>query len=496
MSDESQKEPTPTPLAAPSNLRRFGIPLVIYMIVLGGYFGAASNRLKKHSGDNHYVYLAQSLLQGRLSLKGAPPHQNDWARVLELELRDGRTVRGTYLRTGRNRTFKTTQGEKLDIQPSQVKKQKVTYYVSFPWFPALLMLPFVAIWGMKFNDVIFTAMLAAFNPVLLYWILGKLRALGYSKRSLQDDLWLVALFAFGTVHFFSAVLGQVWYTAHMVGVMITALYLLAALEGRHPWLAGLLLGLGFVTRTPIAFSVPLIVGEILRQHLTPRDPSSEEAGSEEAGSEEAGPLEKLREFWRRLDARPALVQLTKAGIPAVAVAGLAMVLNVLRFERATEFGHTFLNVKWAERIQRWGLFNFHFLSRNLSVMLTLLPRILAKSPFIKIPWHGVGLPVTTPLFVSLLWPKRKSPLSPSLYLSVLFPMVLHLLYQNSGWVQFGYRFSLDYTIYLMALLAIVGPRLGIFAKGLILWSVGVNTFGAVTYYRYWQYYWDGMFPTK
>lgn len=492
MSEEPRKEQAPAPASeAPiqSPLRRWGIPLAIYIIVLGGYFGAANNRLKKHSGDNHYVYLAQSLLQGRLSLKGAPPHQNDWARVLELELRDGRKVRGAYLRTGRNRTFKTTRGEKIDIQPGQVKKQKTTYYVSFPWFPAILMLPFVAIWGMKFNDVIFTAMVAAFNPVLLYWVLRKLRALGYSQRSLQDDLWLVALFAFGTVHFFSAVLGQVWYTAHIVGVAITALYVLAALEGRHPWLAGLLLGLGFVTRTPIAFSVPLIIGEVLRQHVTPIDDDS-------PADEDASPLKRLRDFWRRLDVRPAFIQLTKGGVPAVAVAIVAMVLNKLRFDRAAEFGHTFLNVKWTERIQRWGLFNYHFLSRNLSVMLTLLPRIIAKRPYIKIPWHGVGLPVTTPLFLSLLWPRRSSPLSPSLYLSVLFPMVLHLLYQNSGWVQFGYRFSLDYTIYLMALLAIVGPRLGPFAKALIIWSVGVNTFGAVTYFRYWQYYWDGMFPTK
>jgi hypothetical protein len=36
--------------------------------------------------------------------------------------------------------------------------------------------------------------------------------------------------------------------------------------------------------------------------------------------------------------------------------------------------------------------------------------------------------------------------------------------------------------------------LGILAKTLIFAGIAVNTFGAITYYRYWQFYWDGMFP--
>jgi hypothetical protein len=34
---------------------------------------------------------------------------------------------------------------------------------------------------------------------------------------------------------------------------------------------------------------------------------------------------------------------------------------------------------------------------------------------------------------------------------------LALLYQNTGWLQFGYRFSLDYVVFLVLLLA-VDPR--------------------------------------
>ena len=469
-------------------MSKFKLPLIIYVVCLGVYLGTASGRLKGPSKDNHYVYLAQNLLDGRLSLEGRPPHQNDWALVEEIELADGRRLRGQYMRTGGGGRFKTTAGQKIDLSTAQIKNRKQVYYVSFPWFPAILMIPFVAIWGLKFNDVIFTAAVAALNPVLIYWMLRRLAFLGYSARKLVDDLWLVAMFAFGTVHFFSSVLGQVWYTAHVVGVSLTILYVIAALEGKHPLLAGLCLGVGFVTRTPIPFSFPLIVGEILRRHLQHAKLPSQETPS----SAEITWRESVRAFWMQLDKKPAFRDLSVLSLPVVGVAAVAMVLNARRFDNPLEFGHKFLNVKWLERIQRWGLFNYHFVARNLTAMFTLLPRILAKYPYIKVSWHGMSLFLTTPMFAYLIWPRgKKTPLRPLLYLSCLFPMLLHLFYQNSGWTQFGFRFSLDYTAYLVALWAISNYRIGWFARALIIWGIGVNAFGAITYGRMWQFYWDG-----
>jgi len=465
-------------------LTRIRIPILIYLVVLVGYLAASGSRLKAPTSDNHYVILAMNLLQGRLSLRGAPPHQNDFALVQELTLSDGRHVRGTFLKTGGPNHFKTTTGERMYIEPSQIRSRKSVYYVSFPWFPALLMLPFVAIFGIKFNDVIFNVVLGAFNPVLVYLLLQRLRALKYSDRTVVQNLWLTGMFAFGTVYFYSSVIGQVWYTAHVVGVGLTALYALAALEGRHTLLAGLCLGLGFVTRTPIPFSFPLVVGEVLRRHMAP--------GAEIPDVPSV--WTRARAAWPYVRKLAAFKQLLIASIPAIAIAALAFVVNYLRFDNPFEFGHYYLNVRWTERIQRWGLFNYHFLSRNLAVMFTLLPRILTRPPYIRISHHGLSIFVTTPIFTYLIWPQRRSPLQPWLYLSCLFPMILHLLYQNTGWLQFGYRFSLDYTVYLVALLAIGGYRMGWRARTLILCGVAVNTFGALTFYRDMKFYWDTMFP--
>jgi hypothetical protein len=62
------------------------------------------------------------------------------------------------------------------------------------------------------------------------------------------------------------------------------------------------------------------------------------------------------------------------------------------------------------------------------------------------------------------------------------------LYQNSGWVQFGYRFSLDYMVFLVMLLAIGGRPLSRVARGLIAFGIAINLFGAWSFDREWKYY--------
>ena len=74
---------------------------MVYLVFAGAYLGASGARLRQHSQYNHYVYLADCWLHGRLALAGQPPNENDWAKVDVLKLKDGRELRGTYgSRTG------------------------------------------------------------------------------------------------------------------------------------------------------------------------------------------------------------------------------------------------------------------------------------------------------------------------------------------------------------------------------------------------------------
>jgi hypothetical protein len=446
--------------------------VILYVVFTGAYLGASANTLRQHSQYNHYVYLAQGWLHGRLALDGPPPNENDWAKVDVFKLKDGRELRGTYgsRSGGPSDRFYPLRGASETVTDAQIVSRTAIRYVSFPPFPAVLMAPFVAIWGLRFNDVLFTALWAGLNPVLLFFLLGNLRRRGLSKRSVGDDLWLTALLGVGSVYYFCSVVGQVWFTALIVGVTLSIGYAWASLDAERPALAGLFFALGIATRGPW-FVLPLFVCEAVRV----------------SGG---WPALRTREGWRALAPR-----LTRFAIPA-AVIGVALAWhNWARFGSPFEFGHKFLNVQWQDRIGRFGLFNYHFLSRNLAAALVLLPRIMTRAPFVKISQHGMSLLVTSPNLAYTVMPQERNHLTRPLWLTIAAVAIPSLLYQNSGYIQFGYRFSLDYMIFFILLLALGNRPFTRLFKAFIVVAFVVNLFLAITFDRYMEFsYDDSFFP--
>jgi hypothetical protein len=422
------------------------IAAAIYAVVVATYFVLSPrNRVFSHTDFNHFALLAEGWLHGHLDLGRAPP---------------------AY---GQNNDFAAFGGK---------------WYVTFPPFPAVLLIPLVW-WGKSAENVRdgqFFVWLSGVGPAVLFLALEKLRRIGVSERSTRTNAVLALLFAFGTVYFFTAIEGTVWFAAHIVGVGIAALYLLCALESEHPLLSGLMIGFGFLTRTPLLFAAPLFVLEALRTSL----------GGPESG-EPSTTAARARAFVRRLDKLRALRLLTTFALPIAACIGVAFWHNRARFGHVGDFGYEYLTVAWQARMKRWGLFNYHFLARNLGVVLTSLPWIdlESKTPF-QINAHGLALWVTTPLYLWLVWPKRNGPVVVALYLTAAAVAIPGLFFQNTGWLQFGYRFSNDYAVFLFALLATTGHRFGKLFTLAALWSVAVNAFGAVTFDRgnYKQFYYE------
>src|SRR6185312_7639469 len=114
-----------------------------------------------------------------------------------------------------------------------------------------------------------------------------------------------------------------------------------------------------------------------------------------------------------------------------------------------------------------------------------LPELPGKAPWIQISGHGLAIWVTTPALLLILWPKQKPAIHRALWITVACVAAPSLFYMNSGWVQFGYRFSLDYMVFLVVLLAIGGRPI---SRVLIAACIAINLFGAVTFDREWKYY--------
>jgi len=338
------------------------------------------------------------------------------------------------------------------------------WYVSFPPLPALLLVPSVAIFGPDADATWIWVILAGFAPAILFRFLRSLSVQGQGTQSMRHDLWLTALFAFGTVYFCAAVQGTVWFVGHVVVCLALALYLSSAWQARRPMWAGLWLSCAFLTRpTTLLAGIFFLVES---QRVLFRDTPF------------ASKREKIL-LWSK--------HLVPFALPILIAVSVTLAYNAARFADPLEFGHRFLQVRWQPRIQQWGLFSFHYLSKNLCVVLAALPWLTSAYPFVRIPTQGLALWFTSPPLMCVLWPARRNSPALGLYLATGVLFFIDLLYQNTGWEQFGYRFSLDYTVFLIALIAITVPVTKLL-KVMVLWSIAIQTLGAISFNRLWLLY--------
>ena len=118
--------------------------------------------------------------------------------------------------------------------------------------------------------------------------------------------------------------------------------------------------------------------------------------------------------------------------------------------------------------------------------------------YLRIGGHGLAIWITTPALLLVLWPARKLDAGmKALAFCALLVCAWNLAYQNSGWLQFGYRFSLDYTAALFVLLAVGGRSVrSLPFVAAMLFAVAVNLFGAITFNRVPQFYDDDASQTR
>ena len=476
------------------------VAAIIFVVVSGVYALLSWEAIFQPSSHFHFVDMAHSFLDGRLDTEtphrsrkqvqemgeprgiadaverattgsdGAKVGWNDWASYYEIQLREtGETFRGVWPwkdLEGRKNEFHTLDGtirfvdRDKDIARNcadlpRKKCLKKVYQVSFPPFPALVMLPPVLLWGYDTNDVLITVLFGGLNAVLLFFWLLLLVRRGYTTASQSTLLWLTAFFALGTALCFSSVRGEVWFTALVLGCTFHLLFLMAALDAKHPWLAGIALACGFATRTPLVFASVFYGLQVFF-------PASGEP----------------REL------RDGLQRIFKFAIPCVVVGVSLLVINWIRWESPTEFGHTYLAEGTRASIRDYGLFHPHFVERNLRVLLTYLPTFSSEAPYLSISKHGLGLFVSSPLLLWAFLSRRWGRLQWALLATLIVVVVPAVFYQNTGWEQFAFRFSIDWLPLMMGLILLHGKKFGTLEVTIIVYSIVVNVFGAVIFGRF------------
>jgi hypothetical protein len=345
----------------------------------------------------------------------------------------------------------------LRIAPTSIHDLSVfngRYYLYWPPFPALVLLPFVTIWGVRFNDIALTIGIGGLNVALVALLLRQATARGIITLSTIRRSLLVLCFALGTTHTALAPYGRVWYTSQLIGFACVALAYMAAINLRG-WtafmLAGAALGCALLTRNHLIFAGVWPGCYLLWQH------------------------------WPNTRRGRLLSYMLAGVLPILLAVALLGTYNWLRFGNLLDNGLAYhrMSPYFAKDYQRYGAFNLHYLPTNLFYQFIAYP----------LPWRngsdlGGSLFLLSPIFFAALWALVAGRPRWSVWAllgAILLVAVPILLLMGTGWRQFGPRYTLDFTVPLLLLTA-----LGI--RRWPLWIIGLLTLISVLHYLVGAFY--------
>jgi len=326
-------------------------------------------------------------------------------------------------------------------------------WIPFPPLPALVLLPLVAVAGLAVDQQLVGALAGALGVALAFWVLGRL-----TVRPALRTL-LTVFVGTGTALWYAASIGTTWYLAHVIalglGLAAVGLALDAdaaeaarppgatrrGLDGRQV-AAGLLLGLAATSRLPMVLGLPFFV-------LVGGGGSA----------------------WRR-----GAAALLGAAVPVAALVAYTQLTTGSPFNPAYEALYRLEIVAYPDLGYNaaWALEDLRYLPGNLGLMLGGLPAVMPPCDpgAVRTAWSPVGCSWLVPeqRGMSLLLTSPACLLAlPALGLrdrravgAVLATVAIataNLAHFSQGWVQFGYRFSLDFAPFLLVAVALGAERL-------------------------------------
>ncbi|MEO5966037.1 MAG: hypothetical protein ABIR11_11280 [Candidatus Limnocylindrales bacterium] len=371
----------------------------------------------------------------------------------------------------------------------------------FPPLPALVLLPFVALYGLATDQEAIAIAIAALGVLAAWWMLGGLRI----TRGVRALTTIV--FATGSAWWWAAAVGTTWYLAHLVAALAALLAVGVVLRhDRHaanedPWdeadrsaadtgasaahaggaglpegplagirraawpldrsqvLAGLLLGIAATARLPMVFGAPFLMlvgagGSVPRRSIS-------------------------------------------AAVGAILPVGAMLLYTFLTTGSPMHPGYDYQYQLEANGYPTlhynpdWGVEDARYIPQNLGIMFGSLPvvaplikpdtlglspvTVLCAAPGAERGLFDADCPLVLPIDVGTsillsapglllaLFAIRRRPiarLTIGVGTTVLVIGLFNLAHFSQGWVQWGYRFSLDFVPFLLPLVALGAARAG------------------------------------
>lgn len=311
-------------------------------------------------------------------------------------------------------------------------------YIPFPPGASFILIPFIFLKDTITQQQV-SILVGSLDIMLMYFLLNIF-------TSKKNSILLSIFLGFGTPLFWSSIVGTTWFFAHVTALFFITLSLLLHFKKKYFW-SGIFFALAALTRIPM-----IIAGIFYLLQL----------------------IKDKKKFFLFL-------------LGAFIFVPIFLYYNFLRFGNVFETGYEMvyqqykgsgLKVSYSEN---FGYFNFKNVPLHLYTFLFMPPDIKIESGILKelkpSPF-GMGILFTSPLLFLVFKNKFKSKVELQSIITAVLCALPSFLHYAQGWVQFGYRFVLDFIVFLMIILAIRFKPTK-FNLVLILISIVVNFWGVL-----------------
>jgi hypothetical protein len=321
-----------------------------------------------------------------------------------------------------------------------------SYYVIEAPFPAVLLLPWVALFGTA-NQTSLAVLLCGVAVGCCWLVCEQLRV------TRAATIWICAFWLAGTTLLWCAMLGDVWFIAHVASAACTFVALAEVTGKRRGWLVALGAVAAVFSRFALVVAVPVYAWLVLRDCDAPA---------------------------RR---RAAL------GFGAVVAAGavLWVAYNEARWGVWYDIGYTAWYHQDSAGSPVGSPFQLRYLPYQLWSFFVQAPEFRPAWPFAVPGYGGVALTWTSPALLLALFARRPRGLVVAMWIATVLVAGPSFVYYVNGYAQFGMRHALDFEPFLVVLMALaVREGVPLLGRLAIAWSCAAGTWGVWfwnTFYR-------------
>ncbi|MEK7583714.1 MAG: hypothetical protein AAB490_00580, partial [Patescibacteria group bacterium] len=249
------------------------------------------------------------------------------------------------------------------------------------------------------------------------------------------------------------------YLNHILATTLIVAALLEYYTRRRYWMIGLLMGLTFAARIPASLGILFFIMVITHDTFV-TDALKARWGA-------------MKLFLKRMSALLA---------PFLASITVDAVYNYLRFDSIFEIGYRYqVGVPMGYPLTTmYGLWHLIYVPQNLYLLFLKMPNLVQSAngllafPYLVPDNDGMSILLTTPFLILLLFVRKKGMTMVALATTSLAIFILLMFLFSPGNRQYGYRFSIDFLVYLWMMIVIGISRKDLQLSQPMKWLIAIS----------------------